>query len=93
MMGTVMKDKDRILVVDDEPGFLQVVKSILRAKGYEVETAPSAGEAIARARECSCNVAILDISLPDIEGTELLSILLAPQVLIGLRSILLESLG
>jgi len=65
-----------ILVVDDELDFLEVIQKILRAKGYEVETAPSAGEAIARARERFYHAAILDISLPDADGTELLSTLL-----------------
>ncbi len=71
-----MKDKESILVVDDDSGFLQVARAILQTKGYEVETAPSAAEAISRARERFCNMAILDISLPDTEGTELLSTLL-----------------
>ncbi len=68
--------KTHILVVDDDLDFLEVIKRILRAKGYEVETVPSAGEAISRAKESFYNVAILDISLPDTDGTELLSMLL-----------------
>lgn len=71
-----MRDKESILVVDDELDFLEIIKRILRAKGYEVETAPSAGEAVSRTKERFYNVAILDISLPDTKGTELLSILL-----------------
>ncbi len=70
-----MSDKARILVVDDDIGFLQVAGSILRAKGYEVDTAASGDEAVSRIKEHFCNVAILDISLPDIAGTELLSTL------------------
>ncbi|MBU2608319.1 MAG: response regulator [Chloroflexi bacterium] len=71
-----MNDKARILVVDDDTGFLQVAGSILRAKGYEADTAASGDEAVSRIKEHFCNVAILDISLPDIAGTELLSTLL-----------------
>ena len=71
-----MGDKERILVVDDDSGFLQVAGAILKTRGYEVETAPSAGEATSIVGECFCNMAILDISLPDMEGTELLSALL-----------------
>jgi len=71
-----MSNKDSILVVDDELDFLDIISRILRAKGYEVETVPSGGEAISRAKERTYNVAILDISLPDTDGTELLSILL-----------------
>ncbi|MFH1003661.1 MAG: ATP-binding protein [Chloroflexota bacterium] len=72
-----MKAKESVLIVDDDLGFLQVAQAILRAKGYEVATVPSAGEAISRAEERFYHVAVLDISLPDIPGTELLSRLLA----------------
>ncbi len=71
-----MTKKESILVVDDDLGFLEVIQRILEAKGYEVVTVPSAGEAVSRARQRFYNVAILDISLPDTEGTELLSTLL-----------------
>ena len=58
--------KESILVVDDDISFLEVSRLILQRKGYEVETVPSAGEAISRAKQRFYNVAILDISLPDI---------------------------
>ena len=67
-----MDDKSRILIVDDDLGFLQVAGTILRAKGYEVDTAVSGDEALSRVEEHFCNAAVLDISLPDITGTELL---------------------
>ena len=71
-----MTGKSSILIVDDDIDFLGIVERILRAKGFEVETTPSASEAISRAKKSFYNVTILDISLPDIEGTELLSILM-----------------
>ncbi len=68
-----MKASDSILVVDDDLDFLKIISKILGSKGYEVETAPSAGEAMSRLKERFYNAAILDISLPDAHGTELLS--------------------
>ena len=68
-----MKAKDSILVVDDDLDFLGIIKRILESKGYEVATVPSASEALSRLKERFYNVAILDISLPDADGTELLS--------------------
>jgi two-component system C4-dicarboxylate transport response regulator DctD len=41
-------------------------------KGYQVDTAPSADRAISRLKERFYNATILDISLPDADGTELL---------------------
>lgn len=71
-----MKAKERILVVDDDLDFLEIIKRILESKGYEVATAPSGAEALTRTKERFYNAAILDISLPDADGTELLSRLL-----------------
>jgi K+-sensing histidine kinase KdpD len=68
-----MEAKDSILVVDDDLDFLGIIKRILESKGYEVATAPSAGEAISRLKERFYNITILDISLPDADGTELLA--------------------
>jgi len=68
-----MKGKESILVVDDDLDFLKIIKRILENKNYEVDTAPSANEGTCRLKERFYNAAILDISLPDADGTELLS--------------------
>jgi K+-sensing histidine kinase KdpD len=68
-----MRDNETILVVDDDRDFLEIIRRILKLKGYPVETVASAEEAAARLKERFYNVAILDISLPDADGTELLS--------------------
>ena len=68
-----MKDNETILVVDDDRDFLDIIRRILELKGYNIETVPSADEAVSRLKERFYNIAILDISLPDADGTELLS--------------------
>lgn len=68
-----MKGKESILVVDDDIDFLKIIKLILENKGYKVDTAPSANEGISRLKACFYNATILDISLPDADGTELLT--------------------
>jgi K+-sensing histidine kinase KdpD len=68
-----MKVRESVLVVDDDLDFLHIISRILGSKGYEVGTVPSAGKAISRLKERFYNAAILDISLPDARGTELLS--------------------
>ncbi|MGD1119126.1 MAG: ATP-binding protein [Dehalococcoidales bacterium] len=78
-----MKAHDRILVVDDDRDFLGIIRQILEKKGYEVRTVPSASEATALLTEQFYNAAVLDISLPDADGTELLSHImeLHPQII------------
>jgi K+-sensing histidine kinase KdpD len=68
-----MKENESILVVDDDRDFLEIIRRILEHKGYKVETVSSADEAVSRLKRLFFNVSILDISLPDADGTDLLS--------------------
>lgn len=68
-----MKENETILVVDDDRDFLEIIRRILKLKGYAVDTVSSAEEAISRLKGYFYNVTILDISLPDADGTDLLS--------------------
>lgn len=63
-----------ILVVDDDKYILSTFKAILEMKGgYSVHTAESGKEALEKFENNNYNLAILDIKLPDTEGTELLA--------------------
>lgn len=68
-----MKAKESILVVDDDVDFLHVIQQILEKKGYRVSTVTSAAETLSLLKNHFYNAAILDISLPDADGTDLLS--------------------
>jgi two-component system KDP operon response regulator KdpE len=60
----------RVLVVDDEPQILRALETTLRVEGYEVETAATAADALARAAMRPPEAIILDLILPDGSGTE-----------------------
>jgi len=62
----------RILVVDDERTVLENFREILELKGYRVDIAETGQEAIEKSEANPYNLALLDIRLPDMEGTELL---------------------
>lgn len=59
--------------MDDDKVILKSLKDILRSKGYIVDTAETAREAIKKSEAQFYNMALLDIKLQDMEGTELLS--------------------
>jgi DNA-binding NtrC family response regulator len=65
--------KKTILVVDDDETVLKSMSKYLASKGYGVETATNGREAIEKSEKCFINLAILDIRLPDMDGTELLT--------------------
>ena len=63
----------RVLVVDDEPQILRALAINLRARGYEVRTAGSGTEALATAAAHPPELVVLDLGLPDMEGTEVIA--------------------
>jgi len=67
-----MDERARILVVDDDESIRKAISTILEEKGYEVDTAESGREAIKKTHDGFYNLALIDIRLPDMEGTELL---------------------
>jgi two-component system KDP operon response regulator KdpE len=60
----------RVLVVDDEPQFLRALATNLRGAGYEVETAATATEALGAAALHPPDAVVLDLLLPDGNGTD-----------------------
>jgi DNA-binding NtrC family response regulator len=73
-----LPERDRILVIDDDEGIREVFSTILRQRGYEVDTAQNATEAIEKSRLKFYHLALVDIRLPDMEGTKLLEQLVEP---------------
>ena len=69
---TFMKEKKRILVVDDDTNILRVFKAILEKEGYIVETAETGKDALKKIKKEDFDVWLVDVKLPDMEGTDLL---------------------
>jgi DNA-binding NtrC family response regulator len=67
-----MNQNARILVIDDDENIRKVVEAILRDQGYEVDTAESGNDAIKKTEKNHYDLMLIDIRLPDMEGTELL---------------------
>ena len=65
--------KKSILVVDDDKAILKYAKSVLQLEGYDVDVAETGLDAMEKSSTRFYNLALLDIMLPDIEGTELLN--------------------
>ncbi len=62
----------KILVVDDDENIRKVLMAILEEEGYDVESVDTAKKAIEATELGFYSVALIDIRLPDMEGTELL---------------------
>jgi DNA-binding NtrC family response regulator len=65
-------EKKKILVVDDEPDFLEVITTRLQASNYDVITASNGEDAFKKIKNDKPDVVLLDILMPGIDGLELL---------------------
>lgn len=63
----------RVLVVDDDPHLLRALRISLRAAGHDVVTVPDGTTALREAAGAHLDVVVLDLGLPDLDGSEVLA--------------------
>jgi two-component system KDP operon response regulator KdpE len=63
--------RSRILVVDDEPQILRVLRRGLESQGFDVSTAPDAATALDIFKSVAVNLLVTDLRMPEISGVEL----------------------
>ncbi len=63
-----MSDKKSILVIDDDPDILDSIEAILDAHGFEVVTAASASDGIARVQDSSPDLVLCDMMMEQIDA-------------------------
>ncbi len=68
-----MKEAASILVIDDDESVRKVLATALEDEGYRVDTAENGTVAVAKSQKGFYNLALIDIRLPDMEGTKLLT--------------------
>ena len=67
-----MKEKPKVLIIDDNANMCETLADILVEKGYAVVTATTGREGMEAARKWFFNIHLIDINLPDKTGIELL---------------------
>ena len=68
--GPMSEDPTRVLVVDDEPNITELVSIGLRYEGFDVSSAHDGRGALRAVREVKPELVILDVTMPDIDGLE-----------------------
>ena len=64
--------KGKVLIVDDAPDTVEIIKKLLVFEGYEVLTTSTGEEGVKKVEEEKPEIVLLDISLPGIDGNEAL---------------------
>jgi DNA-binding response OmpR family regulator len=80
-----------ILVADDNADILGLVKAVLERSGYDVVTVSDGAQALASVDERKPDLAVLDITMPEIDGLEVLRCLRADTKMSGLPVVLLTA--
>ncbi|MFM2337386.1 MAG: hypothetical protein RL115_579 [Bacteroidota bacterium] len=75
--GSFMEKSRKILVADDEPDIIEILKYNLVNEGYEVVTAKDGDEALERARKHQPDLIVLDVMMPKKSGVEVCELLRA----------------
>jgi len=63
-----MEGKKRVLVVDDDPDFVEVVKGALAGAGFQVETAYDGAAGLKKVLENPPDAVVLDVMMPEKDG-------------------------
>lgn len=82
---TTNQDQDiraHALLVDDEPGFIEIMTKRLKRRGFRVTSVLSGTEALRSLRRQDYEVVVLDLKMEDMDGIEVLKILkiIAPEI-------------
>ena len=69
----MIDDRTSVLIVDNDRAARSIMREILEEAGYAVDTAENGLEALEKSEVKQFDVALVDLDLPDVEGSELLS--------------------
>ncbi len=67
------KQKKSILIIDDDKSILNIFTRILQKQGYQTDTAETGEEALEKLQNNTYDLALIDVKLPDTNGTDLLA--------------------
>jgi len=64
-----MSERKRVLVVDDDPQLRRLLELTLRRAGYEVDSAATGEEGVAKVLSFKPDLVLMDVMMPDMDGS------------------------
>ncbi|MEH6587076.1 MAG: response regulator [Halioglobus sp.] len=91
-MNTTSNDKNRVLIVDDEPGNIKILSSVL-AGDYALSVATSGQQALQIAQVQSPDIILLDMVMPEMDGIQVCEALKSNEQTAGIPVIFVTSMS
>lgn len=91
-MNTPSNDKNRVLIVDDEPGNIKILSSVL-APDYALSVATSGAQALQIAEVQAPDIVLLDMVMPEMDGIQVCEALKANEVTKNIPVIFVTSMS
>ncbi len=86
-------EKPKILIVDDDNDFREIIATKLLAAGFEVTQASNGQEALAKVKEINPHLVLMDVKMPGMSGIETLSRMRNDPELANFKVLFLTSFG
>lgn len=83
----------RILVIDDQPDFLDIFSKKLQSEGYEVNTANGAINGLEQVKATKPDLVLMDVNMPGMNGAEALAAMKADPETANIKVVFLTNLG
>jgi DNA-binding NarL/FixJ family response regulator len=93
MKKSVFPEKNRLLLVDDDPTLLSLLKDYLEINAYQVRTVKNGQEALQELEKDLPDVIICDVMMPDVDGYDFVAKLRARQDIGWIPVVFLSALG
>jgi DNA-binding response OmpR family regulator len=71
--NTLLSERKQVLLIDDDKAILRSIGLVLERNGFSVDKAETGREALEKLKTQSYDVLLVDLKLPDMEGTDMLS--------------------
>ena len=84
--------RKRILIIEDEPGIIELLLMILSREGYELDTCQSGRDAIAKMQEFHPHLVLLDVMLPGLDGAGIVKIMAEDETLMNIPVLVTSAL-
>lgn len=88
-----MNGNNKVLIVDDDPNYLEIFSATLAHEGLEISTASSGEEGINKARELAPALILCDMNMPGMSGADVVQALKADDRTKDAKLVFLTNLG